>query len=758
MKKTAALILTTFSLLCGIKSSQSDLIGYSAGTIVPATTIYEQEDLTYGIKENIQTASMDDYDEEDEFDLFVHHNDGMHVLGTLYATDYLVDEIQNLEQYEYYKDEANRLAANFDGTLTFLRTDESELATIESTYLSFYYRRIEPILYFQNDLESISFYIESFDSEAIQTLIDQLDVVGIFPLLKINNLSILEVESYGSGTAFKYKTSNYSIAALHEYSDLEANQKKGALKITMPAVDSIDSIEIAGTYFGDQEVLNAQAKTKFMFEFHSSMHNKFDFMPFEISSISITNSYLAISNKNYLNSLITNPDVVNAYFKPELDSMNFTFTYTEKTVGSSGKVTIGKSQSVDVDIDFKLFTSTENDEADLWSFSEQWTPGDQQSGSIKINSIVCRLTAVVDGVQTVMQQISVDYTNYNIHKYSFNSSKAIRVYYYTMSGYYRNYMENSDNVYVGTSSYFSALFSDLFDIKNWQCFAFSFYFDDERTQQIPNVKKIQVKYQCGYKEPNPESEDGFYENCDDEKKNAIVRTMDVVDGYYLFGRPVDDYGMTLTGDANEAMRTDDSGNVFDYVIYKLQVGKNLDTYITKMDPLQIHYETAAKEVVQMVGNSKGLHVVLDEDGEYRVYDLDGNYCPEYGVGKGSDGTLFPGQDLDKNGIIDEYESVNSNTGKIEQTPPTFEEAPGKNIFDEIQDWFDEFDFSIDVDWGRIIGFALVALLAVVIITNPSIIISALKGLWRLIKGLFELIAGLFKSKKKGKKKKKNGKK
>ena len=748
------------NLLVGIK--EEPLKAYAATTIIPSSQTYEPTfGASYGNMSSVHPeASFINYSDDEigdggqnYFNNLIDERDFLYTTNIYDQTESLLSASgQDLELIQGY-DGCPIKHVQVSNTNTEDNFDDTE-------DLSLFVKESMPMVYFDENHETenkrISFYLKNFFDwdYYLNLLVNQFDLVGEMPALSINkNIDLLSIKFKGAGNGYEFISHNYATFEIAWSNPTAQTPESGAgpflcLKVEMPYISSITNLSMLSLSIGvpyNEDVFFDDGNITF-FKLHSDLKDSHYWYAFNLESFSATQSRIAIDVKSYMNYSIYE-------MTPILKSMKFIYSHTEKRtleqaesdgvnlkVGTTtGNIHITEQINEEVEVTFNESDVSTDGSLQYWSFGEQWKPDSYDSGKIKIIEVTW--------TDKESNKIFVhDYSKTNIHTYSFNSAKSIRVYYYKMSGYYRNYTENSNNVYVGTGSYISGFLCDLFNIKNWQCYAFSFYFDNQRTMAIPNVQKIEVKYQCGYKEPNPNSEDGYYPNSDDPKKNAIVRTMKVVDGYYLFGRPVDDYGMTLTSDANEAMRTDDLGNEFDYVIYKLQNGKNLSTYITKMDPLKIHYETENQEMVQIVGNSKGLHVVLDEDGVYRVYDIDGNYCPDYGVGTGSDGTKFAGEDLNGDGSISEYESVNSDTGKVEQTPPTFDEAPGKNIFDDIKDWFNnlDFDFNINADWGRLIGFILVAVVMVAIVANPQIIVGLFKFIWTLISGLFKAIFSLFK--------------
>lgn len=683
---------------------------------IPKSTTYSNKLMEAVDENNYESLADTNYETFDSSTLFnpdfeyLNYNTLGHN-GRLYSKDEdIVDLTSAIAVSAGLED---RLVDSEGSKIKYIKTDEIVHPYGGSpdyyVHYSAFYKSVSTSIYFiksEEENQRITFYINlGFGLNHLEEFNDYFDLNFTFPVIVINNeFNLLSIKFKGKGNSVEFISDNYATIERVYNRNLDYHVDEATpYKVTMPYIEKIDNIKIID--FATSASLSGNIPTNLdysiTFRLDNSMKEYYRIYPFDIIDLSITNSYLAISNKYSLRYQNLDSDTTYA----NLMSMKIKYTHRVRTlktpsieVGSNfpslsnikvntivGNIALSDELTEEINVEFNQSNYVVDGDKTYWYFKEAIDIDEKSSGSLKIESLLWQLYDL-ETDEAYHFTATNQYENVNIYKYSFNLSKAMRVYYYNMSGYYREYNENSHNVNVGIGSQIAALLYDLLDFRNWQCFGFSFYFDNERTNPIPNVQKIEVKYQCGYEEPNPKSKDGFYPNGDDEKKNVVIQSLNVINGNSLYVEQFKDpFDMKLTDDLNESMMTDDYGNKFDYIFYKCQFRKKLETYVTKIDPLKIYYESESHELIQMVGNSKGLHIVLDEDGEYRVYDGDGNYRADYEIGIADDGTKFVGVDENKDGVISTDESVNSDTGEVLQTPPTFEEAPGdsSSILDDI---------------------------------------------------------------------------
>lgn len=666
----------------------------------------------------------------------------------LYNTGNYTDLIRSAS---YMADEELRLVYNSDTSISFV--------PFNSSFLYGYYETIKPIIYFDSTIEgekNLHFFIEpSVNQEAINAFIDHYDIVGSFPLFTINEkYQILSIDAKGTGKGFSYKTNYGSKIEMNYYQSQEsttAGQRMPVIKITMPYLDSITQIESLNMGLTGSPT-TYEAKKTFYFSMHADLANKYYYYAFDLCGFSAINGHIIVDNSTYVDYYSYEDD-----FMAELISMKFMYTHTtKKTIDIVPKSLADNVTIVGNNIEITKFASEIHEvffdpeigmvdgKVRYWCFEDQWKPGAYDAGEIKILEIKWHPRRD----NTISDTIEVhDYSKVEIHKYSFNASKSIRTYYYEMSGYSRAWSANDNHFLYYAGGLLGVLIGVVKEAKyQYECFGFNFYFDKQRRVAIPNVRKVVIKYQCGYKVPNPEpGSNGWYPNTKDPRKDVIVRTMERSGNILLFGHALDDYGMALANDLNLIMRMDDYGNEFDWVIYKQIKHNDVNTYISKMDNLAITYETENQETVRLVANSKGLHAVLDDDGSYRVYDSEGNPCPDYDVGFGQDETPFVGEDKNNDGQISTDEAVDSDTGKILQQVPTWADfVNGNNTFKK----------TISI----VIGLLLIVGLVLLILFNPGLLVKIGKAIIDIFAYIGKGIVKAFKSLAEALKKRKSSKK
>ena len=673
MKKLIKLALSGLTILSGLILRNYDPVIEAYAANSKENNTYSSDFLTFDHSDPINLYEEADYDElnyDAEEGTADHLNSKLH---TNYYLDNTGEYNDLISTAAYLMDDESKLVYNSDNSLSCIQVDESN-------YLYAYYETIKPIIYFDSSMsgkQNIEFFVRiNTDKESINSLINHLEIKGSLPLLKVNDINIINIYAKGINKGFYYSTPSEVSIDLQYYisqSSTSAGSFIPVIKVTMPYLDSITKIESLSTGL-ESELGYIEDDGLFELRFHSNMADKYYFYVFDLCGFSASQGHIIVDNSTYVDYFGYDS------FTAELVSMKFMYTRTEKTYGNITKKATGTTTTIGNNVHLTTFASEiieVNFDPEIgmvdgliryWCFEDQWLPGEYDSGEIKILSITWHPREQNDISDVVEIH---DYSKVNIHKYSFNASKSIRTYHYDMSGYMRGW-SSKDNNWLFYAFLFPipyALFKE--SIINYQCYAFDFYFDKQRTQPIENIQKVVIKYQCGYAEPNTEN-DGWYPNTEDEKKRVVVRTINLANDRFLLGCALDDYGMVLTNSANKVMATDDYGNEFSYVIYKEHRVNDINTYITKMAPLEIYYETENQEMVRMVGNSKGLHVVLDPDGVYRVYYGDGTLAEGYAPGVGDDGTMFVGKDLDGDGKISTWEAVDSDQGRTLQEMDPYE--------------------------------------------------------------------------------------
>lgn len=741
MKKLIKIAISGLALLSGLISRNYDPVLEAYAASSDKSNTYNSDFLSFVYYDAINLYEEADYDElnyDAEEGTADYLNSKLHTNYYLYNTGEYNDLISTAA---YLMDDESKLVYNSDNSLSCIQVDESN-------YLYAYYETIKPIIYFDSSMsgkQNIEFFVRiNTDKESINSLINLLEIKGSFPLLKVNDINIINIYAKGINKGFYYSTNSDVDLDLQYYisqSSTGAGSFIPVIKVTMPYLDSITKIESLSTGLAS-EPSYIEDDGLFELRFHSNMADKYYFYVFDLCGFSASQGHIVVDNSTYVHYFGYES------FTAELVSMKFMYTRTEKTYGNitkkaAGTTTIGNNvhlttfASEIIEVNFDPEIGMVDGLIRYWCFEDQWLPGEYDSGEIKILSITWHPREQNDISDVVEIH---DYSKVNIHKYSFNASKSIRTYHYDMSGYMRSWRQKDAN-WVITG--FVGLFKEI--LIDYQCYAFDFYFDKQRTQPINNIQKVVIKYQCGYAQPNNEN-DGWYPNTSDAKKQVVVRTMELAKDRFLLGCALDDYGMVLTNSANKVMATDDYGNEFSYVIYKEHRVDDINTYITKMAPLEIYYETENQEMIRMVGNSKGLHVVLDPDGVYRVYYGDGTLAKGYEVGIGTDGTLFVGKDLDGDGTIETDEAVDSDLGKIIQEMDPYEPP-----------WWSTDAAKTGFTIGTII-LIIVALIVVYAILKPQDFAFICKAIGKGFKNLFKPKKKSSKKKKRKKGGSKNGKK
>lgn len=177
-----------------------------------------------------------------------------------------------------------------------------------------------------------------------------------------------------------------------------------------------------------------------------------------------------------------------------------------------------------------------------------------------------------------------------------------------------------------------------------------------------------------------------------------------------------------------------------------------------MAPLEISYETISGEVVRMIGNSKGLHVVTDELGNDIVVNSEGIATTDetYGIYVADDGTKYPGIDKNGDGKITADEVINSDTGEGANLANPNDTTIIAEITDSIKNFFEGLTNFFQNPRSWIVTILVFILLASIIlaILRPSSLVSIFKA----IKNAFQSLFSKAKKPKKKKAKKKARKK
>lgn len=618
-----------------------------------------------------------------------------------------------------------------ESDLNYVTNDQLCFIQLADNYYSLFLNHCSPIIYLNQEIKeqkNISFYLDAnyIAKELFDNLIESVDNELLngseIPLLKINDYVFLKIKF--TKTGYQLLTDNYAVITTTIRGPIFTTEASTKLvyKVTIPFIDKITDFYYFNCFSSDDNSVDSfLPDDNIFFRMDESMHDDYYFYAFDLLKVSVVDKYIVVDNSTYFSSS----------WKADLISIKFTFkgNKREKTkLGNNVEFTI-IPQAKTYEFNFDNTIGYVDGHVHYWYFDD-FDLEKNVSGEIKILSISFHpYKPNMDNVWEIDSSKTLvhNYEKANIHKYSFDYEKSVRVYYYKMSGYYRNEFRNWHVATIAGGWAVNAT-------HNYQVFGFDFFFDSANKFEIPNVKSITIKYQFGYSGPNPkEGTNGFYPNDPDEPyKDIRIKTLEVtstpdVIGKYDFGvnnLQIDDEGMGLTDDANSYIMTDDSGYTHDYVIYKWRK-RGTDYYsISTMDALEITYETEAMETVRMVGNSLGLHVVVDEDGNTYVCDSEGNVKDDYGYYEADDGSLIPGKDTNGDGEITIDETINSDTGEKAYPEYTGNEKKPTTI----SDWFNSLKDSITNDWlsSAVRIIVIIAIIILVIKLLPTLLSISFK--------------------------------
>lgn len=185
---------------------------------------------------------------------------------------------------------------------------------------------------------------------------------------------------------------------------------------------------------------------------------------------------------------------------------------------------------------------------------------------------------------------------------------------------------------------------------------------------------------------------------------------------------------------------------FDYVVAKLRKrgDKTYNSYISQMAPLEIFYETISGETIRMIGNSKGLHVVQDDNGKDIVVDSEGNPAIDeegnlnYGIFVADDGTKYPGLDKNGDGKITADEVINSDTGEGENLANPDDSSLLTDLENTLSEFLNRLNNLIKDprSWLLTILSIILIVSIVLAILNPATLITIFKAIQKFFSSLF----------------------
>lgn len=668
---------------------------------------------------------------------------------------------------------------NSSNTNTFLKmkaADEEE----DGYYMGLYYKIAKPIIYFDSTYkDDISFYIRSYNSDYIKDLATQYGITGELTFLQIDDDPIITLRFLENDfELIAHNNATIEPAVIRYRMNTSQTGYGPFLKITIPNRDSIRQVAL----LEDEVLLNEEKCKNFdpidsplVFGLHSDVNDYSYFYNFDIKSLSVINRTLLIDETSYTRITLPNDEEVDesATISAQPVSMKLLFTGAirskTETVGSIKSTQVGLGQTITVfsipqTQTYNCTFITKSETSNTWSYTCEDLPA-TASGQMTIQSIAFH--PVINGTVREDVTFTQDFSKTNLYKYSFDVEKSARIYYYQWEGYFKQF--NKNNIFSGAfpdSNIFtdmaSSLVGNVLNYKyNYHCFGFSFYFDDDKTESIPNVQKIRLKWQCGYKEANPDPDSGgFYKDTSDTAKKIHIEEKTINDNRLTNGTyALDNDGMFLA-DKDSCNKAFTQNGRFDYVVAKFRQrgDKTFNTYISAMAPLEIFYETITGEVVRMIGNSKGLHVVTDELGNSIVVNSEG-IAPDdeiYGIYEAEDGTKYPGIDKNGDGKITADEVINSDTGEGVNLANPNDSTFVTDLEDLLNDFLNSFNNLIKNPRSWLVGILAIILITsiVVSILNPASLIS----IFNAIKNAFQSLFSKAKKPRKKKAKKKARKK
>ncbi len=612
--------------------------------------------------------------------------------------------------------------------LCFIQTEDGFYRAASLNYCS-------PMLYINQNIKgqkNINFYLGcnlNYDFfESIFNLLGGVLLDGAeLPILKIGDYTFLKIEFNSKG--YKLIADNYCVISPYKRDPIYSYEASSTLvyKVTIPFIENFNDFYYFSCYYTliADDIDSYTPSEDIFFAFDESMCDDYYFYAFDLLKVSVIDKCLVVDNSTYFDS----------EFMADLVSIKLIFkgTKKEKIVDINSRLdfqTIPQYKTFEFNFDRNIGYA--DGKVRYWFFDD-FDLESNVAGELKISSINFHpYTKNTENKYEIDESITLThhYENANIHKYSFNYERSVRVFYYKMNGYYRNIYKNWGIGTILGGWAVNALY-------NYQIFGFDFYFDKQKTMAIPNVQAITFKFQMGYSGPNPEEgSNGFYPNDpDDSHKDIIIASFNVepsknnsdfnrvIIGNNKLGndlwQEINDMG--VRSDCLDYIMTDDTGYKHDYIFYNYRQ-RGTDYYsISTMDALEIVYESEAQETVRMVGNSLGLHVVTDEDGDTYVCDSEGNVQDDYGIYESDDGIMIPGKDEDGDGKISIEETINSDTG--EKSYPQYTGNTNKPW--SIGDLFDN-ENNIKETIEKIIRIALITLSIIIVLYFLKLVLRIFK--------------------------------
>lgn len=661
--------------------------------------------------------------------------------------------------------------------LTFINVDGINYkhygSVVENYNTALYYQQAKPSIYFNKFTgNEISFYLEpNFSGRALKDLITQYDLTGTLVFLQIDNDPILKLE-IGNNDFKVVASEGVSISfENHVVKAVPANLRFPLLRVTIPYRSSISNIVglRMAVVEDSSNIATYTLPETMVFAFHEDMAANTFFYFFNVKSLSIANKTLAIEETSYTDFRTSSSETIDrTKMSASLVSMQLYFsgavrlkqsdtTYDDTALKSTQLSSSGAKIFIISMPETKTYKATftrHSETSGNWLYTLDEEIPMTSSGQMMIYSITFH--PIVDGTVREDLTFTQDYTKTELFKYSFDLKKAARIYYYNWASYYCMFTRNENlstaeqivSVIPLTAPGFWAYkgISNLIknSRQNWQTFAFSFYFDDDKTEPIPDVKKITLKWQCGFERANPEPDsDGFYSGFqNDENKKVHIATKEVNNNRLPNGTyALDEDGMFLS-DKDSCHKAYTANKKYDYAVAKLHKrgDKTFNSYISQMAPLEISYETTECELVRMVGNSKGLHIVQDDDGNAIVVNSEGIAPTDgiYGIFVASDGTKLPGVDKNGDGKITADEVINSDTGE----GTNYADPNDQSFLNKVEDFFknllDQIKDAVKKPrtWLWTILIILVVGTIALAILKPSTLISIFNSIKKSIQSLF----------------------
>ena len=496
----------------------------------------------------------------------------------------------------------------------------------------------------------------------------------------------------------------YSRAGTFEFVQTTESSPKRWLHVTLPKVDIMNDISILEmktftsiTDFNKYDISVESGLSSFVFdESYATKHSPF---LFEVADINLIDKQVTFDHyigHEFYDSIEYENEPLTGF---EAETIKLKFNTTTRNVVGSTVTTNTKSEIKTLNLSFN---SKVND-AYIYDITSP-LPDLKTSGSVEVLQVTYE---VVTENYTSNENYRHIYENKMEHPtFSYDATTAIRIYYYDLHQYglkAANIFNNWDEIFTGIEAALTLGISTIPAFKGFfykinvanaiinnyymvQAFGFDFYFDDNKTKPINNIKTVTTKYQYGanYSKTFDTSE-AYLANY--PIKVRTLSNKDFNDTNWLGNYKIDeqtgvvmfDYTSNNIPDDMRGLNTYDN-KAYDYVIMNCYKIGDLSTCIRHMESLEITYQVDGYETAKMVSNSLGLHIV---DG--KVYGADGTYYPEYGVYESEDGTQVVGKDNNNDGNITVDETVNSDTGKFEGEALPEEDKWAENWKDFIEE-------------------------------------------------------------------------